>query len=657
MAKNLPETGIIGWLTTVDHKRIGILYAMAALGFLLMGGTEAMMMRTQLIMPNNGFASAALFNGLVTMHGTTMIFLFVMPMSAAFFNFLTPLMIGAPDVAFPRLNALSYWIFLFGGLLLNFSFVADMIPGTGWFGYANLTEIQFSPTHSVDFWALGIQIAGLASLIAAINFFVTSNARENDTGPGAEYVLLVLQLLTGSDRLANSLQTSSFVILLISINVLVRYMRAPRALRLPLVLLFGTVPSFVLQATTTQNDLCAAVAALAVVSALRKPLFGDVLKMKPRDGVAIGLSVASGYLIKPTALMFVAPFLLVAAVRFALAAVRGRKLAIGTLIKPVGAALLTCVLLCGPHVIRKSMYRGVVGATESEVTFPLSSGWLRARRVANPLFAVAHHVPWKPLNRALEDLHTAATKIDPPGRSRGGIDGFYTGHVWSQYEDLAGAPFQFVAAWTFIAFGLVWAAVRRRGVRTALGVMLFPAASWLIFHWVARNNQWIARYHAPWFALAVLSACWACHLARVSGAARVALVAATWGMALLAVPYAWSTVMANERRPVSSTAMNKFDRARSYYSPSAALEAEHTRVLDAAAETSCSSIVLLLGNDDEMEYQLTWRAMQRGLQIHHSPGPAEGCLLFAPHGLSSEKGANKVWKVLRADQPLIFVRR
>jgi cytochrome c oxidase subunit 1 len=173
MAKNLPEYGPISWLTTVDHKRIGIMYAIASLCFLLMGGTEAMLMRTQLIMPNNGFASAGLFNGLVTMHGTTMIFLFVMPMSSAFFNFLTPLMIGAPDVAFPRLNALSFWIFLFGGLLLNFSFVADLIPGTGWFGYANLTEIQYNPTHAVDFWALGLQIAGLASLIAAINFFVT----------------------------------------------------------------------------------------------------------------------------------------------------------------------------------------------------------------------------------------------------------------------------------------------------------------------------------------------------------------------------------------------------------------------------------------------------------------------------------------------------
>ncbi len=490
-----------------------------------------------------------------------------------------------------------------------------------------------------------------------VNFFPTSNSRENDTGPGAEYLLLVLQLLSGGDRLANSVQTTSFVILLISINVLVGYMRAPRALRVPLVLLFGTVPSFVLQATTTQNDLCAAVAALAVVSALRKPLFGDVLRMKPRDGVAIGLSVAAGYLIKPTSLMFVALFLLVAAVRMAVAAARGRGTAITTLVKPVTAALLVCALLCAPHIIRKATYRGMLGATESEVTFPLSSGWLRARRVVNPLVTVAHHVPLQPLNRALGELYAAASKLDRPGPARGGIDGFYAGHVWRQYEDLAGAPFQFIATVAFSALGLVWAGVRRRGVRTALAVMLFPTVSWFLFHWIARNNQWIARYHAPWFVLAVLSTCWACHLARVNRSARVALVAVTWGVVVLALPYAWSTVMANELRPMTSSAMNKFDRARSYYAHNGALEAEHKRVLEIAAERSCSSLVILYGNDDVMEYQLTWQAVQQGIQIHHSPGPAEGCLLYAPQGLASEKGADKIWKLLRADRPGIFVRQ
>ena len=173
MAKNLPKTGLISWLTTVDHKRIGILYALGSLFFLIVGGLDAILMRTQLLLPNNTFLTGDLYNGLVTMHGTTMIFLVVMPLSAAFFNYLVPLMIGAPDVAFPRLNALSYWIWLFGALLLNTSYLVQQIPAVGWFAYANLTQKQFNPTHSVDFWILGVQVVGLASLIASINFFVT----------------------------------------------------------------------------------------------------------------------------------------------------------------------------------------------------------------------------------------------------------------------------------------------------------------------------------------------------------------------------------------------------------------------------------------------------------------------------------------------------
>ena len=173
MATYLPTSGLLSWLTTVDHKRIGIMYAMAAFVFLAFGGIEALIMRTQLILPNLEVVSAATYNGLVTMHGTTMIFLFLMPLIAAFFNFLIPLMIGAADVAYPRMNALSFWVFLFGGLLLNVSFIVGQVPQVGWFAYANLTSKAYSPDYSVDFWILGIQIVGLASLISSINFFVT----------------------------------------------------------------------------------------------------------------------------------------------------------------------------------------------------------------------------------------------------------------------------------------------------------------------------------------------------------------------------------------------------------------------------------------------------------------------------------------------------
>ncbi len=165
--------GLWGWITTVDHKRIGILYGVTAFVFFLVGGLEALLIRLQLAYPDNAFVSATTYNELFTMHGTTMIFLAVMPLNAAFFNYIVPLMLGARDVAFPRLNALSYWIFLFGSLFLNASFLFRAAPNAGWFGYANLTAKQFSPGPNIDFWVLGLQILGVSSMIAGFNFIVT----------------------------------------------------------------------------------------------------------------------------------------------------------------------------------------------------------------------------------------------------------------------------------------------------------------------------------------------------------------------------------------------------------------------------------------------------------------------------------------------------
>ena len=167
------KTGLWSWVTTVDHKRIGILYGATAFFFFLLGGVEALLLRIQLGSPESTFLSPDTYNQLFTMHGTTMIFLAIMPLSAMFFNYLIPLQIGARDVAFPRLNAFSYWVFLLGGLFLNSSFLFGAAPDQGWFGYANLTSKQYSPGLNVDFWMLGLQILGIASLAAAVNFFVT----------------------------------------------------------------------------------------------------------------------------------------------------------------------------------------------------------------------------------------------------------------------------------------------------------------------------------------------------------------------------------------------------------------------------------------------------------------------------------------------------
>ena len=165
--------GVWGWITTVDHKRIGVLYGLTALAFLLIAGLEAGVLRAQLSSADNDLIGPARYNQMFTMHATVMIFMVIMPLSASFFNFVVPLAIGARDVAFPRLNALSYWLFLFGGLLIHMSFVVDQVPDAGWFSYANLTEKPFSVDRGLDFWALSLLVLGTSSVAAALNFVVT----------------------------------------------------------------------------------------------------------------------------------------------------------------------------------------------------------------------------------------------------------------------------------------------------------------------------------------------------------------------------------------------------------------------------------------------------------------------------------------------------
>ena len=168
------------WITTVDHKRIGLLYILYSLVFLLIAGLEAAIMRVQLLRPHNSFVSPQVFNRMFTMHGTTMIFFVIMPLVFGFANYLLPLMIGARDMAFPRLNALSFWLTAFGGIFLYFSLVganglygAGNAPDVGWFAYAPLTSQTFSVGHSTDFWSLSLLISGFGSIGTAVNIIAT----------------------------------------------------------------------------------------------------------------------------------------------------------------------------------------------------------------------------------------------------------------------------------------------------------------------------------------------------------------------------------------------------------------------------------------------------------------------------------------------------
>ena len=152
---------LLSWVSTVDHKKIGILYICTAVFFLAIGGLEALLIRVQLLFPNNTFLSPDLFNQMFTMHGTTMVFLVGMPVLVGFQNYFVPLMIGARDVAFPRLNAMSYWLLPFGGILLYFSFMTGQAPDAGWFSYAPLSTKPYNLMPAQDYWIIGLICLGV----------------------------------------------------------------------------------------------------------------------------------------------------------------------------------------------------------------------------------------------------------------------------------------------------------------------------------------------------------------------------------------------------------------------------------------------------------------------------------------------------------------
>jgi heme/copper-type cytochrome/quinol oxidase subunit 1 len=185
-------TGWTSWITTTDHKRIGILYLWTVAVFFVLGGVEALLMRVQLGTPENTLLTPERYNQLFTMHGTTMIFLVVVPVWAGLANYLMPLMIGARDVAFPRLNAWSYWMFLFGGLALYASFFWTP-PEAGWFSYVPLSTKQYSPSGGQDAWIFMAHLTGLSSMIGAVNFIATIH---NMRAPGMGWGRLPLFIWT-----------------------------------------------------------------------------------------------------------------------------------------------------------------------------------------------------------------------------------------------------------------------------------------------------------------------------------------------------------------------------------------------------------------------------------------------------------------------------
>ena len=183
------KRGVLGWITTVDHKKIAIMYLYTTFFFFLVGGVMALLIRIQLAEPQNKFLTPDQYNQIFTMHGTTMIFLWIIPVFAGFGNYFVPLMIGARDMAFPRLNALSFWLIPIGGLIMYSGFVFGGTAAAGWTGYVPLTEKTYSPQVGQDLWIIGLHLLGISSMLGGINFLATIH---NMRAPGMTWARLPL---------------------------------------------------------------------------------------------------------------------------------------------------------------------------------------------------------------------------------------------------------------------------------------------------------------------------------------------------------------------------------------------------------------------------------------------------------------------------------
>ena len=200
------------WLTTVDHKRIGIMYLISALLMLFRGGVDAIMMRAQLAVPDNTLLDAQHYNEIFTTHGVVMIIFMAMPFIFAFMNYLVPLQIGARDVAFPRLNAISFWLFFMGAMLFNISFVIGGSPDAGWTSYFPLAGNEFSPSVGTNYYMIAIQISGLGSLMTGINFITTILKMR---APGM--TLMKMPMFTWSALITNVIIVSAFPVLTVAL--------------------------------------------------------------------------------------------------------------------------------------------------------------------------------------------------------------------------------------------------------------------------------------------------------------------------------------------------------------------------------------------------------------------------------------------------------
>jgi hypothetical protein len=473
-----------------------------------------------------------------------------------------------------------------------------------------LSALEWAPNN---YDSMTYHLARVAHWIqnGGVGAFATSNARQNVIPPGAEYVVLVLQVIAGSDALANSIQLVSWILIALALPPLARLLGAPRRLAPWAALFFAAAPMAVLQAPTTQNDLVAAVSALAIVIATL-PFLHRTRRWRAPDLTVLLTVIAAGTLVKPTAAVVAAPFLLAGA------AASARHLRAGPAMWAAGrgalAGLLAAAAILVPFLLVRAADPRADEATAAFV-YPLLAE--PGDRALNVLRGVARHLP---LPAGAADALTGGASIigcSDPGR-------MCTGALLQFHEDYAGNPLQ--ALVILVAAG--WAAIRWRALPArARCALVATVGSWVLFHLWFRDNIWLSRLQLPLFPLGAV-------LVTIAGAALPRRPRTVVGVAAVATIMAAHGVLAASRtefRPpqVEPRAIVAARSDAAYYGPYRKLGLIHDQVLLEAQARRCRSVGLLIGGDS-YDYPLTWRAMQAGITVRHLvTSTDEPCLVFS----------------------------
>jgi hypothetical protein len=437
----------------------------------------------------------------------------------------------------------------------------------------------------------------------SVGYYNTSIDRQNVMGPGAEYLIAIPQLLSKTDYFANLVQFFSLISIVPAIVFFLRCMRVPRNISLWATILTICCPMAILQASSTQNDLVAAAMAYALLISGRKIFLGRWINISVKESFLIGICGAAAYLVKPTALLAVAPFFLFGCfiqLRFFTGTLKN----VHKLLTLTGVCFVALTIISGPDIARKLEHK----VARPEV-YPLLAQW-DAARLQNPVAIIAHHMVMP------EAMHRAFAFL--------GYHGFAKPeHVLTIHEDLIGNPVQvlFYIFLSFLSFAFLPFIWKTRRFKTNYFLSMAPLASWVVFGLVVRDQLWISRLQLPLFFLLPFTTAFLPFLSPTNGIVRSAVLRMVQLGAIFSVLYCYLVVTHNPHRPLKLAHFFGYlpNRTAALYNNALSEDrGKHQNLLNLARSQNCKEVGQLLGGNSN-EYPLSWRLHQEGRKVHHIP--------------------------------------